>query len=401
MRVALIVWQGRMAARPMFQFQRKPFQSAPSHRRAVIVAGTNGVGMRAAIIKIIVLCGRYAMLPVVAVAGAVIMGWFVALDRHPVAALIAFPIVLPIAIGAVVVGLGLLLPTRFRRDGVAVDEREAPGLWAMWNEFDRVSPRSRRVLRIDPQLNASIGEERRWFGLRREQLTMTVGAALLIALDERAVRAVVAHEVAHARLQHTTGGINLVEFEIAAENLFHYFDPEQTITGRVARLLLQALLDWVNTARLALSRANEFAADREAAERVSTDEMARALILLEAGHAQMKELIHEPLEKELLGAIRAPTPPLQRLVDQLDAFRKPERIAAAAAAEMSTADDPKSTHPAFATRLANLGFSTPPTVDVPQASAAAKLIAPAEMDELTARFNRDWKKGADQAVGIH
>ena len=357
--------------------------------------------MRTAIIKAIRLLGRYAVLPAAAVAAAMFVGWLIALDQHPVAAAIAFPVALPVAMGVVVVGLGLLLPIRLRTDGVSVNEHEAPGLWAIWNEFDRVSPRSRRVLLIDPELNASMSEQRRWLGLRRRQLTMKVGAALLLALDERAVRAVVAHEVAHARLQHTTGGVNLVEFELAAANLFHYFDPEQTITGRVAHLLLRALLDWVNAARLGLSHANELAADREAAELVGADEIARSLVLIESSVTQMKELIYTPLDKELLGAIRVPTPPLQRLAAQLDTIRRPERIAAAAAAGMSEADDPKSTHPAFATSLANLGFSALPIIDAPQGSAATTLMSAATMKELMARFNRDWCKSADRAIGIY
>ncbi|HYW61370.1 MAG TPA: M48 family metallopeptidase, partial [Xanthobacteraceae bacterium] len=280
MRAAPIVWPGRMAAHPCFDLSANP--SNLRRRNAALGRGARGVGMRTAIIKAIRLLGRYAVLPAAAVAAAMFVGWLIALDQHPVAAAIAFPVALPVAMGVVVVGLGLLLPIRLGTDGVSVNEHEAPGLWAIWNEFDRVSPRSRRVLLIDPELNASMSEQRRWLGLRRRQLTMKVGAALLLALDERAVRAVVAHEVAHARLQHTTGGVNLVEFELAAANLFHYFDPEQTITGRVAHLLLHALLDWVNAARLALSHANELAADRDAAELVGADEIARSLVLIES-----------------------------------------------------------------------------------------------------------------------
>jgi hypothetical protein len=48
--------------------------------------------------------------------------------------------------------------------------------------------------------------------------------------------------------------------------------------------------------------------------------MARALVLLHNAAAGMVELIIDPLDEELLGAIRAPTPPLQRLVDQIDAI---------------------------------------------------------------------------------
>ncbi|MEI4861647.1 M48 family metalloprotease, partial [Klebsiella pneumoniae] len=77
---------------------------------------------------------------------------------------------------------------------------------------------------------------------------------------ERAVRAVVAHEVGHAELQHTSGGANLYEFILAALNIFEYADPETTITGRISATLLNALLEWLQKEYLILSRRNELEA---------------------------------------------------------------------------------------------------------------------------------------------
>ena len=60
---------------------------------------------------------------------------------------------------------------------------------------------------------------------------MTVGLPLLIMLDERAIRAIIAHEIAHTRLRHTSGGTNLYDFVAASENVLYYADPDRTITG--------------------------------------------------------------------------------------------------------------------------------------------------------------------------
>ena len=353
--------------------------------------------MRPAITNLILLLGRYATLPVIAVAAAVFVAWFIALDDYPLPALIALPVVLPIATTAMAVGLGLLLPFRHRPDEMTLSENSAPGLWAIWNEFDRTSPRASRTLSIDPEHNASIAEEKQYLGLFRRHLTMTVGLTMLIALDERAVRAVVAHEVAHARLRHTSGAQNLQEFIRASTNLFAYADPDRTITGWFARAVLASLLDWVSAEYRIMSRRDELAADLGAAERVGRYEMARALVLSHVAGVRINDLIYKPLKKELLGAIRAPTPPLQRIVRQLDAIRAPDGIAVAA---LPAQEDADATHPHVRTRLANLGFADIPDIDGAATSAADALLSADTLNELLTGFDREWCRRADRMVGI-
>src|SRR5215813_8619523 len=212
--------------------------------------------MRSAILKLIRGLGRYAVLPAVAIALAVLAAWLIALDHYPRLALAISPVVLPFATGAAFLAFGLLLPSRSKAIP-GVEEAAAPGLWAMWKDLDPKSAGVRRTLMIDDNMNASIGEQRQFMGLFGRRLTMTVGLPMLIVLDERAVRAVVAHEVGHAELQHTSGGTNLYEFILAAQNIFEYADPETTITGRISATLLNALLEWLQKEYLVLSRSEE------------------------------------------------------------------------------------------------------------------------------------------------
>jgi Zn-dependent protease with chaperone function len=354
--------------------------------------------MRTLITKSILLLGRYAVLPVAALAVLLFIGWLAAFDAHPGIAVIAMAAVLPITTVAIALPIGLLLPIPHARDRDAVDDAAASGLWALWTELDDATPRAQRTLRIDPNLNASIGERRRFFGLAYRHLTMTVGLPLLLVLDERAVRAVVAHEVAHARLQHTTGGANLYEFMVAAANLFDHLDPERTITGRLARTLLETLLGWVSAEFHAIRYRNELEADHQAGERTGAHDMARALVLVHNAAGGMKDLIFDPLDKELLGAIRAPTPPLQRLRDQLDAVRA---YRASDEAEPQAEDEPEDYHPPLRERLANLGFATIPDVELPLRSAAESLLSAPAMQQLLTQFNEKWRRKADEVVGLH
>jgi Zn-dependent protease with chaperone function len=238
-------------------------------------------------------------------------------------------------------------------------------------------------------------------GLFGRRITMTIGLPLLIVLDERAVRAIIAHEVAHAALRHTSGSDNLSEFIAAAANIFEYADPDRTITGRAAAVLLRALLQWLRHEYLILSRADELAADRQGAEGVGSHDMARALVLVAGMTPRIGELVFAPLEKECLGAIRVPTPPIQRIISQLDRIRMPDGIEAAARTLMaSEKEDPDATHPSLRRRLANLGFAEIPTCDAVQTSAALSLMPHHVFKALVAKLDGQWSRASAARVDI-
>jgi hypothetical protein len=356
--------------------------------------------MQRVVLKAILYFGRYAVLPVVALAAAMLMAWFIALDRDRFAALVTALVVLSAAPAAMALALGLLLVPRRRDTDLAVDENAAPGLWATWKALDPAFSRSGRTLRIDREFNASIGEERQFLGLFGRHLTMNIGLPLLIVLDERAIRAVIAHEVAHARLQHTSGAVNLADFITAAENVLHYADPVHTVTGRVAYFALHWLIVRLDKEYRALSRQNELEADGHAGERVGHDKMARALVLMEGAGARLIDLVFAPLDKEMLGAVRAPAPPFQRIFAQLEAIRAIEPLAAAAAARLMSESRPDQAHPPFRTRLANLGFTAIPPIDNVHTSAIDGALSAEAAKEMPARFDNEWHKKADAFVEV-
>jgi hypothetical protein len=356
--------------------------------------------MRRLVLNVILRLGRYAVLPVVALACAILAVWLTSLDRYTITALVTAPIVFSLFMAALALAIGLLLlPSRKHRD-LEADEEIASGLWAMWKELDRNFVRSRRTLLIDTNFNASIGEVSRCAGLFGQHVTMTVGLPLLIVLDERAIRAIVAHEVAHARLRHTSGSINLADFIAASENVLFYANPEWTVTGRIVRALLHSMLEWLEKEYRALSRENELHADLGAAEQVGRAEMARALVLTEACGTRLTDLVYAPLEKEILGAIHAPRPPFERVFKQLGDIRAPEPISAAALAGLTREHDADATHPPFAKRLANLGYTDIPEIDEVKTSAIDRLLSPDAAREIAARFDEEWRKKAQAWVTV-
>jgi Peptidase family M48 len=356
--------------------------------------------MRRLVLKAILNLGRYAVLPVVGVAGALLLAWLMALDRYTIAALTTAPVVFCVATAALALALGILLLPSRRDRNFRANEAAAPGLWAIWEQLDRAFVRSRRTLMIDDNFNASITEESRYAGLFGQHVTMTVGLPLLIMLDERAIRAIIAHEIAHTRLRHTSGGTNLYDFVAASENVLHYADPDRTITGRVAHALLHSLIEWLWAEYRALSRENELCADGDAAKQVGREEMARALVLTEGGGARLTELVMMPLEKEMLGAIKAPTPPLQRMISLVEDIRAPDQLAAAAVAGLKSEQDPESRHPPFGKRLANLGFTDVPPIGKVETSAIDQLLSPETASELLTRFDDEWCKKVGEWVSV-
>ncbi|CCD84837.1 conserved protein of unknown function [Bradyrhizobium sp. ORS 285] len=221
-------------------------------------------------------------------------------------------------------------------------------------------------------------------------------------LDERAVRATIAHEVAHAELRHITGAGNLFDFLRACENVLHYANPDRTITGRIAAWLLRAVLGWVNKEYLALSRQNELAADRRAATLMGQPEMARSLVLIAGGVARLRDLVFAPLESDMLGAISLPATPQQRISTHLGEIRDHDALTAAAAKTMEEEpiENPDSTHPPLRASLANLGYTALPAVDPIEAPAIGRLLSPDTARELSARLDAAWCKSAQIRVRL-
>jgi hypothetical protein len=188
---------------------------------------------------------------------------------------------------------------------------------------------------------------------------------------------------------------------VAAANLFDHLDPERTITGRIAHMLLKSLLAWVWAEFHAIRYRNELAADGEAGERTGAHEMARALVLSHHATWGLKDLIWDPLEKEILGAIRAPTPPLQRIVDELDAIRTYRTTDEGEPGAPEEPDGEKDYHPLLRERLANLGFADIPNVELPRTSAAESLLAASVLKQRLTEFNDRWRRSVDARIGLH
>ncbi|WP_257170199.1 M48 family metallopeptidase [Bradyrhizobium sp. SRS-191] len=357
--------------------------------------------MKRLVLTSILQLGRYAVLPLVALASGLLFAWLMLLDDYTRIALITAPVMFCVVAAAVALALGILFVPAQREQSNVLDEASAAALWRSWQELDSSFVKRRRTLRFDAEFNASISEVRGFAGLFGRHVTMTVGLPLLMVLDDRAIRATIAHEVAHAELRHTSGAANLFDFLGACENVLQYADPDRTVTGRIAALLLRGVLEWVSQEFRVLSRLNELAADRRAAELMGRSEMARSLVLIAGATRRLRDLVFSPLQTEMLGAISLPASPLQRISVLLAEVRDPDELGAAAAGIMAEEpEDADTTHPPLAASLANLGYAIIPAVDPIGAPAIEQLLAPDAVRDLAAKLDAEWRKTAERWLRV-
>ncbi len=355
--------------------------------------------MRRIVLGTIRIFGRYTAIIIfvaVCILGAV---WLNLLDSYPVAVLVSAIVVVPLFIASFALLVGLFFSGLAAQDGERLSRKDAPELWGIWDEFDQQS-RSDRHLIIDGDMNASIGERRKIAGLWGHEVTMRIGLPLMLCLDVPALRAVIAHEVGHNQLKHTSGLANLVEFERTFEALFDFADPNETVTGAVAYVLLGRFGSWLHQEVLRLSRRNEFEADRIAATREGVSAEARSMVLVEAAAEFYEEDILEGIQKELVGATKAPLSPLKQLIARLDEFRNPENIHRIAERCWNKDPDPDSTHPPLKERLGAHGVEEIPSIESIDPPAADVLLAPDTKSRLKKQLDDEWTEDIDAMVRL-
>lgn len=251
-------------------------------------------------------------------------------------------------------------------------------------------PRLHQVL-LDDRFNASITQVPRLGVLGWHRNYLVLGLPLLLALPREEVEAVLAHEYGHLSGAHGKFGSWIYRIRITWMRLMAAFQ-EGSGAGTA---LVQKFFDWYapyfHGYSFALARANEYEADRAAAQ-VAGPEIA--------GSALVRISILAPwLDSEYwpglyAGADDSPEPlgdPFRGLASPgfaPDGPRAGEILEGALKEETGVAD----THPALRDRLAALGVS--PECSPSEGPSAAHLFLGWRMDQLVARCDQNWRDAA-------
>ncbi|WP_335986116.1 M48 family metallopeptidase [Glycomyces sp. MUSA5-2] len=224
-------------------------------------------------------------------------------------------------------------------DGVLVEERDQPRLWALVRVLAAaVGTGAPHEIRLTADANAAVREDRR--GCRTHR-TMSVGAPLLAAMTATQLAAVLAHELAHYAGRDT-------RFAGAA------YRSRRTYVRTLAALngddllqrALRAVLDrygaFVLRASAGLARAQEQAADRAAALAAGSAATAGALALLDpSGPAAADPYdTHPPTARRIaaVAAMRAPGSVPVPAGAAAGLLRDPERLFGAVAGPPANTD---------------------------------------------------------------
>lgn len=339
------------------------------------------------------------LLIVLALATVLAIGALVA-DQAPSVILVALvAVLLAIGLWQTLVVLWVPMEAEESRD---VSREESPRLFELLDTLQaelRVAPFDH--VRITPEFNASVQMIPRLgvFGFHRRLLYL--GLPLMLILSSDQFGAVLAHELAHCSSRHDRFGMWIYRLRLTWLRVFSKLhDPLPQGTIKSLRSLLLKFVDWYwprfNAHAFVLSRANEYEADRVAAEWASGRVMAEALVRIDCVGNRLDERFWVDVTQL---AKRESTVP-DDILDRLELFLRhaPETADASRwlrhSAQKLTGN--VDTHPSLSDRLASLGQSVDQFVqagfpDLPSRSAADHFLGTA-LPTIKHDVNRLWQK---------
>ncbi|AVP57145.1 M48 family metallopeptidase [Pulveribacter suum] len=302
------------------------------------------------------------------------------------------------ACGLLWLSLRALWLPRSPAQGVQITAREAPALFEALERIRRKikGPPIHEVY-LDDDFNACIRQEPRFGVLGGARNQLTVGLPLLMALDQRRLLAVLAHEYGHLRGDHGRFAAWIYRARLGWQRLYQGMEDDASPLAVATRAFLDWYVPRLLARTFALARQDEYEADRVAARLLGRQEMAAALTELEIKGAWLGEHFWR---QHWRGALAQPLPagPFAALQRQLLLPPEPAFAQAAlrsATRRISSVDD---THPVLRDRVEALTGARPALPPWSRRGALALLgeQAPRWLAHFDARWRKDnastWKQ---------
>jgi Zn-dependent protease with chaperone function len=240
-------------------------------------------------------------------------------------------------------------------DSVLVDEEDAPELWALVRQVAaEAGLRPPDELRLNGEVNASVGEDARLLGLLPGRRRLTLGLPLLAALSANELRALLGHELGHYLRWHTRGGLVVYRGHLALERLQENLADTAAFRNGPARLFFSVFKGYAKLyTRVShvVRRQQEFEADAVAAGIAGPTAIAQALRSL-AGIDARWQVFRSQYLSRTAAAGHAPEDPLAMFALML--AERPIEVADPEPAQ----HDPYASHPGMSDRLARLAAMT-------------------------------------------
>ena len=279
---------------------------------------------------------------------------------------------------------------------------DAPRLFELLDQIQsRLGVAAFHHVRITSEFNSYVQMIPRLgvFGFNRNSLYLGLPMMRALTIDNYA--AVLAHEFAHYSSRHDRFGMWIYRLRRTWNRVFAELQDSNT-SGLVHNLRRPILwfVDWYwprfNAHAFVLSRANEYEADRLAAEVTGVDCAAEALFRIECAGLRFNEKFWVGLAQQARASVEVPNDVLQRMQIFLGSDPEPGDANRWLDLASQTLTGNIDTHPSLADRLkaldsdvqrlARTGFPR-----IPSQSAAETLLGDA-LPEIEEDVNRQWQK---------
>ncbi|MBE7381113.1 MAG: M48 family metallopeptidase [Leptolyngbya sp. SIO1E4] len=274
--------------------------------------------------------------------------------------------------------------------GIPLTRKQVPQLFTMLDELSSAlkAPRLDKVI-LNEELNAAIMQRPRYGFIGWQTNYLLIGLPLMQALSPEQCKAVLAHELAHlcgddGRTSAWIYRIRQTWYELAEKF-------EQSGQGN---FLFKRFFSWYGPFFRAYSfvhaRAQEYEADRRAAELVGAEHKAEALIWLNVNSTLLHKQFWPEFQRQSKNLKEPPDNFISQCLDVLRSPIAPEQSRRWLALRLTRQTNNDSTHPCLADRLEALGYIVPDPLEPPTERATALLGR--QLDDLTEQLNQLWKQ---------
>ncbi len=284
---------------------------------------------------------------------------------------------------------------------------EAPALGEILASLGRnLQCRPFDEVRATMDFNAGVREIPRLglFGWPRTILEIGLPLASTLSADE--LRAVLAHEFAHLSARHGRTGGRIYRLHRTWSEAFARMQATPAgRAGRAVRWAVSRFVGWYwprfHARAMVLSRAQEFHADRVAAEVAGGSTLASALWRIECLNPWFSERFWVDLRGQAEDRPEPPPDVLDRIRSALDAPPSPRDAARWTGRGRGRATGNDDTHPAFAERARALGLSGDGIgglgFPAPVHPSAAEVFLGADLEAVEAELSSRWRRDEQAA----
>ena len=356
-----------------------------------VEARRNPLGYQKKVVKLALLGYLAPVLFIAACIGLVaLLGYFVVFQWGSGGFLF---IKVALLVGAVILVVARSMWVRLEEpNGFQATRENAPNLFSLIDQTRKETngPPVSRVL-LDDQLNASIQQIPRFGVFGGYKNYLTIGLPLLNALSVRQFQAVLAHEYGHLSGSHGKTGAWIYRSRSIWERLRAEIQINNSVPYFPLGWFLERYVPYFDRASFPLARANEYEADKVAAEVTDKDAIGQALVRIHLASIYLDQKFWPEINERAIYHSQPDINPLQKISQsfaELPSWKDNNKWLQFCVREETNYVD---THPALSDRLSALGVA--PQLPEGNTEPAVTLLG---LLELKARkfFDERWQNNA-------